>query len=298
MLTGEYFVLDGALALALPTKFGQRLEVSTNESSDFLDWQSLDSAGNTWFSAHFSLPTLSVIGRKDNEISLRLEALLKTAHLLNPSFPGSKGAKACAFLEFPREWGLGSSSTLVYLLAQWAKVNPFDLLKNTFGGSGYDIACAAANGPILYQKGKEEAFWERVSFAPPFRENLYFVYLDKKQNSREGIARYREKVKNSPRLLDEISNLSAQILKTANLEDFEKIIACHESIIADALKLSRAKPLYFQDFWGEIKSLGAWGGDFVLATGNRTFEETKKYFQTKGLEVIFKFDDLILNSTK
>lgn len=298
MLTGEYFVLDGALALALPTKLGQRLKVAENESGNFLDWQSLDSEGNTWFASRFLLPELSALGGTDGKICLRLETLLKTAHLLNPSFPGSKGVKASTFLEFPQAWGLGSSSTLVFLLSQWAEANPFDLLKNTFGGSGYDIACAGANGPILYQKRTGEAFWEAVSFAPPFRENLYFVYLNKKQNSREGIARYREKVKNSPHLLDEISKLSAQILTASSLADFEQIIAQHETIIGDALKLQRAKPLYFPDYWGEIKSLGAWGGDFVLATGNRTFDETKNYFQSKGHDIIFKYADLILNSTK
>ena len=30
--------------------------------------------------------------------------------------------------------------------------------------------------------------------------------------------------------------------------------------------MPRAQDLYFPDFKGVIKSLGAWGGDFVLAT--------------------------------
>ena len=54
-------------------------------------------------------------------------------------------------LTFPRAWGLGTSSTLISLIAQWAKCDPFELLFEAFGGSGYDIACATANSPISYQ---------------------------------------------------------------------------------------------------------------------------------------------------
>ena len=42
---------------------------------------------------------------------------------------------------------------------------------------------------------------------------------------------------------------------------------------------------------GTIKSLGAWGGDFVLATGD---EEAQKYFKRKGYKTIIPFQDMIL----
>jgi len=42
-----------------------------------------------------------------------------------------------------------------------------------------------------------------------------------------------------------------------------------------------------------VKSLGAWGGDFVLVTSNRPEEETRNYFNEKGLEVFLRYDEII-----
>ena len=53
-------------------------------------------------------------------------------------------------LEFPRDWGLGSSSTLINNVAQWAQVDPFELHFKVSNGSGYDIACAKRRYPIVY----------------------------------------------------------------------------------------------------------------------------------------------------
>ena len=44
-----------------------------------------------------------------------------------------------------------------------------------------------------------------------------------------------------------------------------------------------------------MKSLAAWGGYFVLATTDRSEEETRAYFQVKGMDVIFMYDELILS---
>jgi len=48
LLTGEYVVLDGAKALALPTKKGQSLIVQENDSSS-LTWQSFDCHNKIWY---------------------------------------------------------------------------------------------------------------------------------------------------------------------------------------------------------------------------------------------------------
>ena len=48
LLTGEYLVLDGAKALALPTKMGQNLQIATLESPSIV-WKSFDSDGSVWF---------------------------------------------------------------------------------------------------------------------------------------------------------------------------------------------------------------------------------------------------------
>ncbi|MFN5366863.1 MAG: hypothetical protein ACK5CH_15765 [Bacteroidota bacterium] len=61
LLTGEYFVLDGATALALPVRYGQRLEVSPTRPSGLFAWNSRDEHGNPWFSVEYELPYLSVL---------------------------------------------------------------------------------------------------------------------------------------------------------------------------------------------------------------------------------------------
>lgn len=54
LLTGEYVILSGALALAIPTKYGQSLEVVPNNKNK-LFWKSIDEKGNVWFDDAFNL---------------------------------------------------------------------------------------------------------------------------------------------------------------------------------------------------------------------------------------------------
>ncbi len=87
-----------------------------------------------------------------DKVSKMLLKILLEAKRLNPNFlNGKMGYEVHTTLSFPREWGLGSSSTLISNIAQWANVDPFALLSETFNGSGYDIACAQHNRPIIYQ---------------------------------------------------------------------------------------------------------------------------------------------------
>ena len=50
LITGEYVVLDGAKALALPTKFGQSLVVKPGINHQ-IKWTSFDSDESVWFEA-------------------------------------------------------------------------------------------------------------------------------------------------------------------------------------------------------------------------------------------------------
>jgi hypothetical protein len=47
----------------------------------------------------------------------------------------------------------------------------------------------------------------------------------------------------------------------------------------------------FKDFRGEIKSLGAWGGDFILVSGDK---ESPNYFKNLGFTTIIPFEEMIL----
>lgn len=295
LLTGEYFVLDGALALALPTKLGQSLQVIENETTA-INWTSYDADDSVWFEGKFLLPFGEYQIGTDQATGERLTQIFHAIQKQQPDFfQPFQGLQIETRLDFPRAWGLGTSSTLIANLAQWAKIDPFELLKDTFGGSGYDIACANASGPILYQLlEKRPTVLNRRTLFQPFAKRLYFVYLGKKQDSRQGIAHYRQKVNNQPALIFKISKLTQQFIDCQNLTEFESLILQHETIVSETLELPRAKDLYFSDYWGEIKSLGAWGGDFVLATSDRTAAETYQYFNESGFEVVIPFEELIL----
>lgn len=58
-------------------------------------------------------------------------------------------------VQFPENFGLGSSSTLMNNIANWGNVDAFALNDIALGGSGYDIAVAKA-GAQLFILGMEE----------------------------------------------------------------------------------------------------------------------------------------------
>lgn len=295
LLTGEYFVLDGALALALPVRYGQSLRVEASGTPARLVWKSRDSDGGIWFSAEYELPSLRPLHSTDDATANTLAALLLACRRQRPDFLHQKhGLRVLTQTDFPRAWGLGTSSTLIAALGRWSGADPYTVLFETLGGSGYDIACAFAESPILYQllEGSRPKV-QPTAFAPAFVEHLYFVYLGKKQDSREGIRRYRERASANAVLTSDIGALARACLTAATLPNFESVLAEHERLIAQALDLPRAKHLYFNDFWGEIKSLGAWGGDFVLATSERGEGETRGYFQEKGFGTLLTWKAMI-----
>lgn len=290
LLTGEYFVLDGATALALPVGYGQTLRVEKKEMPGSLTWASKNDDGTVWFQAEYELPGLLPLASTDEKTSDILASILKACRRQNSGFlTDNRGYNVTTQNDFPREWGLGTSSTLIAALARWANVDPYAVLFDTFGGSGYDIACAYAEGPILYRLDGQMPTVQPVQFDPPFAQSLYFVYLGKKQDSRDGILRYRERVRGNTALIAEISRLTEYFLAASSLSDLDAVIHEHENLIARALDLPRAKELYFKDFWGEIKSLGAWGGDFVLATSERSVLETEHYFSGKELGTVLNW---------
>jgi len=118
LITGEYVVLDGATALAIPTKFGQSLTITDNNEQT-LHWISKDHTGNIWFETHIDLTTLT--SSNTSKIAKTLCTILQTARIYNTSFlKQSKGVAVLTQLDFPRDWGLGTSSTLINNIAQWA----------------------------------------------------------------------------------------------------------------------------------------------------------------------------------
>lgn len=296
LLTGEYFVLDGAKSIALPTVLGQKMHVKYRPTtSPKLYWKSYDKDQNCWFSTSFELWHFDCLEEETEQVKV-LQNILRQARKQNIHFlRDDVDVYIETQLEFPLLWGLGSSSTLIYNIAQWAYVSPFELQDKTFNGSGYDIACAQSMGPITYQKKSRGPHWETLNFNPIFKDQIYFVYLNKKQNTRHSIERYRTmEVTDREKIIVKLNDIADKMLSCIDVKEFEELIFEHENLISMTLDLPRAYDLYFSDYWGAVKSLGAWGGDFVLVTSSQDEEQTKDYFKRKGYETVFKFDELVL----
>ena len=314
LLTGEYLVLKGALALALPLKLGQSLEVTLADTDTHrLHWMARR-PDKLWFSALLDTDTLEPISTDDPTKAEKLASILKAVRQLKPTAFYGGDLRFHTLLDFDPEWGLGSSSTLIANLAQWAKVNPYELLKLTFGGSGYDIACATAEGPIYYQlimsepalrqaqgpkivesvEGREGPTVIPVDFNPHFADNLFFIYLGQKQNSSKEVKVFLEKSNpiDLQKDIDSISWISNALPQCQTLDDFGLLMQCHERIIARCIGQEPVQKR-FPDFEGVLKSLGAWGGDFILAATNWDESQVKAYFKGKGLEVVFGYNDLV-----
>lgn len=290
MLTGEYFVLDGATSLALPTVFGQKMTVEAIDAEELL-WKSLDEQGSAWFEDRLPI-SLKAVG-DENPIARKLLEILSEARKRNPAFLNN-GASVCVQADFDLQWGLGSSSTLIALVAQWAQIDPYALQFACFGGSGYDIACATANGPILYEKLPNPAA-KSVSFEPSFTDQLFFVYLGQKQNSREGIQHYREMGSaGKADAIETLNTITQRLLQELDFDTFCNLLKKHEEVVGTALQTAPVQQRLFADFSGTIKSLGAWGGDFVLAASRMDVEETIRYFSEKGMPVVIPYSQMVL----
>ncbi len=294
LLSGEYAVLDGARALALPTRPGQWLEVSEHNGPG-LGWSSRDSEGQSWLEAAFTPEQLEQpvpSGPFPITPEERLLRILQTVVALQPGFlEKCRGARVETRLDFPRAWGLGSSSTLLANLAAWSGADPYALLDRTLGGSGYDLACATSNRPIYYSRiPGEYPVTVPAPFDPPFAGSLWFVYLNVKQDSREGIARYRKKQPVPQPLLNEISNLGTSMAAATDLTAFCSALNRHETLISGLLGLPTVKESLFPDFPGSLKSLGAWGGDFILAA---TPDDPSGYFLEKGYPTLLAYRELM-----
>ncbi|MEL6974559.1 MAG: GYDIA family GHMP kinase [Bacteroidota bacterium] len=293
LITGEYAVLDGALALAIPTRYGQSLEI-TPSSENVLAWKSLDYQDQNWFEARFTLSSFQVVNTTNPSVADTLQGLLKAAREQNPDFlSGEEGYIATSTLYFPNNWGLGSSSTLINNLAQWARVDAYALLWKAFGGSGYDIACAQHNTPICYRKKQPKPEVSEVDFTPSFADRLFFVHLNQKQNSKAAIANYSQKKIDKEKLIDSVNAITTGLLHSETIETFSELLESHERLLAEILETPTVKQRLFPDYPYTLKSLGAWGGDFILAVGN---ENSKNYFQKKGFRMVIPFKDMILNS--
>lgn len=294
LISGEYLILEGAKALAIPVKYGQCLKIEESSSAKII-WQT-NINGKPWFNAKFD-NRFNIIDTEKNDIANYLANLLKAARRLNPDFVFDFGYNILSEINFDINWGLGSSSTLISNVAHWADVDPFQLFMLMANGSGYDIACARSDKPIIYRLDEGDADYKTVDFFPDFHKQIYFAYLGKKQNSEKSIQLFKQKAKVPVHAVKEISEIGRAFLNCTDINEFSRLITEHERIIGAILNETPVKKVYFNDFDGEIKSLGAWGGDFIMIASKLPFAKIKSYFSGKNIDVLFRFDEMILKKT-
>ena len=303
LLTGEYLVLKGALALALPLKLGQSLQASLADTDTHRMHWIASQPDKHWFSVLFDTDTLEPISTDDPAKAEKLSSILKAVRQLKSDAFLGCDMRFHTHLDFNPEWGLGSSSTLIANLARWANVNPYELLKMTFGGSGYDIACATAEGPIYYEIKTEvpepiegpTPMVEPIHFTPPFADHLFFIYQGQKQSSSKEVRAFLAKANPTDlqKDIEAVSEISRAVPKCESLDEFGLLMQCHERIIARCIGQEPVQKR-FPGFEGVLKSLGAWGGDFILAATEWTENQVKEYFKRKGLEVIFGYEKMVI----
>ena len=270
-MSGEYWVLHGAEALAIATEKGQTLRYE--EADCELHWVAKDSEDRVW---------MDCVASQDPHLSRILNAVLK----LKGNLP-SRG-RVSTKLEFNRNWGWGSSSSLIDLIAQWTGLDPIELHFETSEGSGFDVACARAGGAIAYQKtGPRSAVWNSVASAHWPHEHFGLVYLGGKQDSQREVTKIRREPLASE--LDAISALSRHLASSKDAEAWSEAIDELEDRTASWLRMERVQNR-FAGVRATIKSLGAWGGDFALAVAQDP--EDLKYFPLNG-HLLLKWSDCV-----
>lgn len=290
-ITGEYVVLDGGIAFSLPTKFGQDLIVENSENQH-VDWKSYDSDGRIWLEEKINFSEIFNPNKSGNSGKDTLIEILHQANKMNSRiFENCSGYSISTKLTFPRNWGLGSSSTLINNIAQWFKIDAFELLKRSFGGSGYDIANAQNNTAILYQILNEKPTVKPFFFRPNFSEKIFFVYLNQKQSSKEAIASYKKKKTTIEPIVKQIDKITKEAIIAKNASSFASLMKKHEAVLSTVLEATPVQEKLFPDFNGTVKSLGAWGGDFVMVISE---ENPSEYFLEKGYQTILTYEEMIL----
>jgi len=246
-----------------------------------------------WFEANFDKESLD--SNKQNKTADFLTQVLR--------FIKSKSLKSFEHIheiiiksDYPLNWGLGSSSTLFYCLGQAFEVDPFELQEEFLGGSGYDIACASSKSAITFIRDNSLVrSIHECCFAPENPDQWAFIYLGQKQDTREAIQHFRQSAHTlAPQIIDKISQITQALSedKACKAEKAIELFKEHEFIMSGLLKLPSVQTEKFSAFDGVVKSLGAWGGDFVLAVTQKD-QLDYSFFYDRGFPNVLPYYSLV-----
>jgi mevalonate kinase len=294
MLTGEYLVLLGAKALAVPVNRGQWLEVTEEKGKPLLTFTT-NVLDKPWFEAQFNIDTFEILNANNASSACYLQELLVGIRVLDPFFlRNKKKVDVSTKINFDLKWGLGSSSTLISNMAWWANVDPFELNHIVSIGSGYDIACARSTTPILYWVLDNLPNSKPTILNTDCYKNVWFIYLGNKVDTEDNLSKTMHTINPGFSEIKDISELTIEFAEARKVTDLLPLIKSHESIISGILKRPTLQSSKFSDFKGAIKSLGAWGGDFCMAASEENEGYIKNYFEQKGYKSVLSFKELAL----
>ena len=295
MMTGEYLVLRGAESLSIPLKRRQSLRISEHQGSPSLEWKTFVNKQH-WFDATFSLDEFVIANTNDFPTAQNLREILMAVKSLQPRFLEKKVKyEAISELDFEINWGLGSSSSLIVNIAEWAGIDVFELFGKISKGSGYDLATSMSDKPILYRLNGNVREIKEVDYYPEFHANLYFAYLGKKRNSALAVKDFNElPVKDLQAKICDLDSITDAILLAKNLREFRKLIREHEKIISGVIGIPPLSSKILSDFNGDIKSLGAWGGDFVMLATDMPRDYVISWLRKKEMNTWFTYEELAL----
>lgn len=293
ILMGEYAVLHGIDALCIPLKAGQEMLVQDSPDNHIhWSWKYKDR-----YLADFVLhnQTLEVLACKHGDPSwvIRLINLVRETSAV---FLTDKGRKIAFNNFFPPEWGLGSSSATISSLCRYAGVDAFAVNERLTGGSGADIAAATATEWFIYRKSNPTPAAWPLPFSYSLADNTWFIYSGNKQATAAHLAEVRSAENTfNMSLLPHVNWLVYKFATASALPEISKIIQDHESLIGQLIGKSPVG-LDFPDFPGKIKSLGAWGGDFLMAVSQQDDDFVRDYFTGRGYKDVFSWEDFIHES--
>jgi len=286
-------VMYGADALSVPLSLGQYLHLKPRLNPKIFSWKAFY-LEKFWFDAEFDPSSLHIVRTTDREIAERLAGYLKTIINLNSGFQRELFSwDVETNLEFHPEWGFGSSSSLTALLAEWAELNPLDLHMQISEGSGYDVATAIAGGPIIYRLKHDAPQYSHVHFNPPFSDHIYFVWMGNKQSSHESVLRFRDRIRPGHNEISFFNSITGKILQAEGWNEFGALMMEHETRLSEILGIPTVGSRLFPDLDGYVKSLGAWGGDFVMIVTGQDQKTLQEYLKSKNLRVIFPYEEIV-----
>lgn len=295
LISAEYMVMHGSLALAIPLKQGQSLQRIRSENPRFFSWKATYQ-GQTWFSASLDPSSLKIITSNDPVKAQWLRSLILACIELMPSFQEDLFKwDVETQLDFSPLWGFGSSSTVTALMAEWAEVNPLDLHFMISEGSGYDVACAIADGPIVYRIRDDAPHYQHVEFIPSFSDQIYFAWLGTKQPTADHLKEKAESFQPTYEDIHAFSCFTKAMIQAPDLTSFQQLMEEHELKLAKILKTERISVSHFPGIPGTVKSLGAWGGDFVMIVSSAHQNDLFNYLYDKGIKVIYRYQDIAFN---